>query len=281
MRCEAISYKDDLGRKVVLNASPVRIISLAPSITEVLYYLGLEDRVVGVTKFSYYPPEAAKKPSVGSYVNLNVEKILSLTPDLVIGTMDGNNPGIVDLLEQANIPVYIVNPRRVREAISTVSVIGEICGVRKRANQLFSELKRRIEYVAEKTLSLKKPLVFMQINVKPIMSVNKNTIHHDVIGLAGGINMTQNEPITYPRISIEEVITRKPAVIIISSMERGGKFEGSRKSWLKWPGIPAVKMGRVHLIESDLVDRASPRIVKGLEIMARMIHPEIEWKGLN
>ena len=90
--------------------------------------------------------------------------------------------------------------------------------------------------------------------------------------------MTGDSPFTYPRISLEEVIRRKPEVIIISSMERGGRFERARLEWLKWTSIPAVKNGRVHLIDSDLIDRPSPRIIKGLETMARFIHPEVKWQ---
>lgn len=275
----AAVFTDDLGRAVILKNSPQRIVSLAPSITEILYYLRLGDRVAGVTQFSYYPPEAAQKPKVGSYIRLNVEKIMSLKPDLAVGTADGNEPGVVKLLEQAGIPVYIVNPRNVMDAIDTIADVGEVCGMGKEANALSSLLARRVDHILERTGPLRRPLVFLQINVKPIMTVNRHTLHHDVIRVAGGENMTQDEPITYPRISVEEVIRRRPEVIIISSMERGGRFERVRKEWLKWPGLPAVKAGRIHLIDSDLLDRASPRIVDGLEAMARLIHPEIDWSG--
>ena len=273
----AATFKDALGRTVTLKTPPKRIVSMAPSLTEILYYLGLEDRIAGVTQFSYYPPEAARKPNVGSYINLNAERIVSLNPDLAIGTKDGNKPTTVRLLEQAGIPVYIVNPRNIEDVISTIYAIGELCGVGKRAKELSTRLGTRVNRIWAKTMSLKKPLVFLQINIKPIMTVNKNTFHHDVIRLAGGDNMTSDEPITYPRISIEEVMRKGPDVIIISSMERGGSFERARKGWMKWSSIPAVKERRVHLINSDLLDRPSPRIVKGLETMARLIHPEVEW----
>ncbi len=273
----AATFKDALGRTVTLKAPPKRIVSMAPSLTEILYYLGLEDRIAGVTQFSYYPPEAAQKPNVGSYINLNAEKIVSLNPDLAIGTKDGNKPTTVRLLEQAGIPVYIVNPRNIEDVISTIYAIGELCGVGKKAKELSTRLGTRVNSIYAKTMSLKKPLVFLQINIKPIMTVNKNTFHNDVIRLAGGDNMAKNQPITYPRISIEEVMRRGPEVIVISSMERGGSFERARKDWMKWSSIPAVKNRRVHLINSDLLDRPSPRIVKGLETMARLIHPEVEW----
>ena len=274
---QAATFVDSLGRTVIIEAPAKRIVSLAPNLTEILYYLGLGDRVAGVTQFSYYPPEAVLKPKVGSYVNLNVERIISLNPDLAIGTADGNMPGVVKLLQQAGIPVYVVNPRKVRDVISTIAVIGELCGVGKKAKELSSSLERRVNDILEKTASLRRPLVFLQINVKPIMTVNRNTIHHDVIRLAGGENMAKDEPITYPRISVEEVLRRKPEIIIISSMERKGKFERMRTQWLKWSAIPAVKGRRIHLIESDLLDRPSPRIVEGLEALARLIHPELRW----
>jgi len=272
------TFKDTLGRTITLTGNPTRIVSLAPSLTEILYSLGLGAQVVGVTKFSSYPPEAALKPKVGSYINLNVEKIISLSPELVIGTVDGNKPGVVNLLERAGIPVFIVNPRKVKQVVHTIASIGEVCGVIKKADIIVGQLNRRVNRIIRRIASRERPLVFLQINVKPIMTVNRNTFHHDVIRLAGGRNMTEAEPITYPRISLEEVIRRKPDVIIISSMEIGGRFEKARQAWLRWKSIPAVKNNRVHLIDSDLIDRPSPRIIDGLEAMAKIIHPDVKWK---
>jgi len=273
----AATFKDALGRVVTLKVPPKRIVSMAPNLTEILYYLGLGNRVVGVTQFSYYPPEAAQKPKIGSYINLNVEKIISLNPDLAIGTADGNKESVVKLLGQAGIPVYIVNPRKVRDVISTIAALGELCGIKEKAKDLSSCLGKQVDYISKRTTGLRQPLVFLQINVKPIMTVNRNTFHHDVIRLAGGENMSQDESVTYPRISVEEVIKRNPAIIIISSMERGGRFEKARQGWFKWSVIQAVKERRVHLVDSDLLDRPSPRIIEGLEVMARLIHPEAEW----
>jgi len=236
-------FKDSLGRKVVLEKDPCRIVSLAPNLTEILYYLGLGDRVAGVTDYSYYPPEALDKPRVGSYINSNIERIISLSPDLVIGTKDGNRPGVVYLLEHAGIPVYVVNPRNLRDIISTISEIGTLCGVSEKARLLVNRLNKRLEAVQKAAASVDRRLVFLQINLSPIMTVNKNTYHNDLIYLAGGKNMSADEPITYPRISIEEVIRREPDVIIISSMDRRGEFEKAKEDWMKWSSIPAVKPG--------------------------------------
>ena len=268
------TFKDSLGREVPVPAPPKRLIALAPNLTEILYALGLGDRVVGVTDHCNYPPEVSLKPKVGSYIHLNVEKIVSLSPDLVIGTVDGNERYVLDLLEQAHIKVFFVNPRNVRQAIETISTLGLVCGLPERARQIADALTLRVNRVVEVVRDRTRPLVFLQINIQPIMSVNRNTVHHDLIRLAGGDNMTADEPVTYPRISLEAVIRRKPEVIVISSMEREGRFEKARQDWLQWTSIPAVQMGRVHLIDSDLIDRPSPRMVDGLEIMAKLLHPE-------
>jgi iron complex transport system substrate-binding protein len=268
------TFKDSLGREVPMPAPPKRLIALAPNLTEILYALGLGDRVVGVTDHCNYPPEASLKPKVGSYVHLNVEQIISLSSDLVIGTVDGNERYVLDLLEQAHIKVFFVNPRNVRQAIETISTLGLVCGLPERARRIADALTLRVNRVVEVVRDRTRPLVFLQINIQPIMSVNRNTVHHDLIHLAGGDNMTAAEPVTYPRIGLEEVIRRKPEVILVSSMEREGRFEKARQDWLQWTSIPAVQKGRVHLIDSDLIDRPSPRVVDGLEIMAKLLHPE-------
>jgi iron complex transport system substrate-binding protein len=269
------TFKDALGREISLPAPPKRLIALAPNLTETLYALGLGERVVGVTNHCNFPPEASLKPKVGTYIHLNVEQIISLSPDLVIGTMDGNERYILDLLEQARTKVFFVNPRDVRQAIEAISTIGLVCGVPETARQITDQLTLRVNRVVDATREREKPLVFLQIHIQPIMSVNRNTVHHDLIRLAGGRNMTADEPVTYPRISLEEVIRRKPDVILVSSMEREGRFEQARQDWLRWTSIPAVQKGRVHLIDSDVIDRPSPRVVDGLEIMARLLHPEL------
>lgn len=275
-QCE--TFKDSLGRTITLGESPERIVSLAPSLTEILFFLGLGDRVAGVTRFSSYPPEATRKPKVGSYINLNIEKIISLNPDLVIGTVDGNESSTIGMLEEAGLRVFIVDPRNVGQVIETVDKLGRLCGVNEKAAALSRMLQTRVDHILEKTGMRKKPLVFLQINLRPIITVNRHTYHHDLIQLAGGVNMTRNEFLNYPRISLEEVLRRKPEVILISSMERGGMFAKARTEWMKWTSIPAVRQGRVHLIDSDLIDRPSPRIVTGLEDMARLIHPGAGWE---
>lgn len=271
------TFSDALGRLVSLQAEPRRIVSLAPSLTEIIFYLGLEDRLVGATKYSTYPPAATLIPRVGSYVDINIERIVSLRPDLIIATADGNQPEKVALLERAGLPVFIVNPRNIRQVVDTVASLGHLFGIGPRAARLAQQLSEQIDTIVAKTAGRPRPLVFLQINAKPIMTANSNSFLHDLIHLAGGRNMAADEPVTYPRISIEEVIRRRPEVIIISSMQRDGDFAAAQEQWLRWPLIPAVRNQRVHLVDSDLTDRPSPRVVEGLETIARLLHPRAAW----
>jgi len=255
----------------------MRIISLAPSVTEMMYFLGLGDRLVGVTQFSSFPREAQSKPKVGIYTNINIEKVISLDPDLVIGTMDGNRREDVEMLEEVDIPTYVINPRTVGQVLDTLERLGEICGVSDSSKRLVLSLRERVLRVERAVRNRERPLVLLVINVKPLMSVNGTTIHHNLIHLAGGRNMTGDQPITYPKLNMEEVVRKGPDVIIISSMERRGEFEKAKQEWFRWPTVPAVSKGKVYLIDSDLIDRPAPRIVSGLEKMARLLHPEVAW----
>ncbi|RLB39453.1 MAG: cobalamin-binding protein [Deltaproteobacteria bacterium] len=271
----AETFVDAVGRHVRINGPPKRIVSLAPSVTEILYYLGLGDRIVGVTMFSDFPRDALAKPRVGSYAHLNVERILELEPDLAVGTKDGNEPNAVALLEQAGLPVYIVNPRHVEDVADTLFSVARLCRVEEKGKRLAESLTSRIKAVKEAVKNLPKPSVFIQINIKPIISVSRHTIHNDVIRLAGGRNVMEDASVTYPTVSVEELLARKPEVIIISSMERGGRFEKAKREWMIWKSIPAVRNNRVYLVNSDILDRPSPRIIDGLETVARLLHPEI------
>jgi len=264
-------YTDALGREVVLTGNPVRIISFAPSITEILYFLGVQERIVGVTQYSYYPPEADLKPKIGSYININMEKVLSLGPDLVIATKDGNPPHVVDALEAVRIPVYVINPRSLDEIVLTIKKLSELLGVSKEAEAKIATLTERIQRIRSLPKLNRAPKVFLQINLKPVMTVGKDTLHQDIISVAGGKNIFEDSLTPYPRVSIEEVIRRSPEVIFISSMERKGEFEEAKKEWMKWDSLPAVKQNRIFMVDSDLIDRPTPRAVDGLEYIYKML----------
>jgi len=269
-------YVDEMGRQVDIPSHPQRIVSLAPNITETLFALGLDEEIVGVTVFSDYPEAATSKPKVGSFVNISLEKVVSLNPDLVISTANGNKKETVEQLERMGLPVYVINPGSFEEILTVVLNIGRITGRENEAKTLVDNLQKRIRSVVSLTKDLKKPGVFFQIGINPIVSVGRDTLHNKLIELAGGLNVTGDVMIKYPRCSIEDVIVKKPDIIIVSSMKRGEYFPRVRDGWKKWKNIPAVENDRIYIIESDLIDHSSPRIVDGLEKLARIIHPEVK-----
>ena len=265
---------DQLGRRVTVPDHPVRIVSLAPSITEIVFALNAGSRLKGVTSYSNFPSETAHLPKVGSYVQLDIEKIVALKPDLCIAVKDGNPKDVIDRLERLDIPVYAVDPRNLKAVRETVLEIGGLLGVLPNARTLVRQMEEKTREVTLKIAGAhQRPTVFFQIGISPIVSAGTDTFIHELITLAGGINLAQGA-IPYPRYSREQILALSPEVFIITIMTRGAIFDQIEAEWRRWPQIPAVKNNRIHLIDSDLVHRASPRLVEGLEILAGLIHPE-------
>jgi len=271
-------YIDEVGRRVDIPSPPRRIVSLAPSITETLFALGLDEEIVGVTVLSTYPEAARSKPRVGTFVSISIERVVALNPDLVIGIADGNRKETVEQLERIGFPVYIVDPKSIEEIFRMVLDIGRVVKRGDRAAVLVDGLRTRVDRTASSLKGLKRPRVFLQIGISPIITAGKGSFHSELICRAGGVNIYGDETVRYPRCGLEDVIARKPEVIIVSSMKQGGNFPAVREGWERWHTIPAVRDGRIYVIDTDLVDLASPRIVDGLEKMAEIIHPEVSWE---
>jgi iron complex transport system substrate-binding protein len=216
---------------------------------------------------------------VGSYVNLNIEKIVSLKPDLIIGTYGGNPKATVLRLEQLGFPVYVTRTETAAEMLSMIEDIGAITYTSQKAGVLANTLRERIDAVISKVKNAHHPLVFLEINAKPLITTGAGSFQHEVITLAGGRNLAADSTARYPQYSIEDVVKKGPDIILISTMDRAGLFEKQKARWMRWENIPAVRNNRIHFIDSDLVDRASPRIVDGLEEMARLIHPTLFQKS--
>ncbi len=266
---------DQLGRQVSITDNPQRVVALAPSITEIIFALGQAQRLKGVTRFSDFPSEAKQIPSVGSYVNLDLEKIVSLKPDLCIATKDGNSKQIVQYLEALKIPVYAVDPRNLGSVMDTILEVGGLLGVAPRAETLVTDMRARIARIESLVSTTDhRPRVFFQIGIAPIVSVGTNTFTHELIVLAGGKNLSQG-PVPYPRYSREQVLALSPEVFIISSMARGEIFEKVKAGWSRWSDLPAVRDNRIYLVDSNILDRPTPRMVDGLEMLVKIIHPEL------
>ncbi len=266
---------DPLGRKVNVPRNPRSIISLAPSITEIIFALNRENLLKGATLHCDYPAGAKLLPRVGSYVGLDLEKIISLKPDLCIAIKDGNPQHVIDRLASFGIPVYAVDPRNIDSVMNTILSIGGLLGADKRAEFLVKNMRLRIRHLTEMVAATPhKPRVFFQIGTAPVVSVGTRTYIHELILLAGGINVTAGDT-PYPSFSREQLIAFSPEIIIITSMEKSDAFEQVLAEWNKWPQIEAVRNKRIYVADSDLFDRPSPRLIEGLELLVRLIHPEL------
>jgi iron complex transport system substrate-binding protein len=270
----SLKFIDEVGRKVVVPSPPRRIISLAPNITEILFGLGLDEEIVGVSTHCNFPERAKSKVQVGSYISLDFEKILFLKPDVIIATGAGNTRDMVERLEKLGFPTYVIFPKNFDGILRSIDHLGKVVDRQKEAMAVIQEMKRRRQRVIDLTRGLPRTRVFLQIGEAPIVTVGKGSFADDLIGLAGGENIAGEEKEMYPRWSMEEILRRSPDVILISSMNPRGDYQRLLQEWARWKVIPAVKNGRISLIDSDLIDRPSPRIIHGLEEIAKVLHPD-------
>jgi len=263
---------DDLGRLVAINGTPQRIISLAPSNTEILFALGLGDKVVGVTSWCDYPPEALDKEQVGEYDTPDMEKILALNPDLILVSY-GTTMEVINSMVGLGLTVFGVKSTDLDDVFNDIRTIGEITDKEIEAQALTSEMEGKIQAVTDQTAELEgRPKVFYIVwgdESSALWTAGSGTFIHELIGKAGGVNICQN--ITgYGIITIEEVIARNPEVIITSELSYDWAINSTDLA-----ATNASQTGRIFTCDDDLVQRPGPRLVDGLEWFACFIHPEI------
>ena len=266
---------DQVGRTLVVPDNPQRVVALAPSITEIVYDLGQEKRLVGATQFSTYPDGAKKIPRVGSYVRLDLEKIIALKPDLCLSSKDGNPKHIVERIEEMGIPVYVIDPQNLNQTMETILLLGKVLQAEQTAVELVHNMRERITRVQSLVATTQeRPRVFFQIDAEPLVSAGNNTFIQELIELAGGLNTASGEK-PYPLFIWEDILILQPEIVIISSMAGGMSPVQLKKAWQQWPQLKAVSSNRIHVVEADIFDRPTARLVKGLETLAEIIHPEL------
>ena len=268
---------DGLGRKIMINAVPQRIVSLAPSNTEILFALGLGYKVVGVTEYCNYPEAAKTKPKVGGFSTVDIEKVVSLRPDLVLATQI-HSKTIIPALEKLGLTVVALTPSSLTGVLDSITLVGKITGQDKQASELVKDLSTQIKAIADKTQKLstdQRPRVFYVTWHDPLMTAGTGTLSNDVISQAGGQNIASD--ITGDKtIDLETVINRDPEVIIVSvGMGTGEDLPWQYiKSESRLKNTQALLTDRVYKIDGDLIHRPGPRIVEALKQMAQFIHPE-------
>ena len=270
-----ITITDDLGKQVTIEEAPQRIISLSPSNTEILFALGLGDRVVGVTNVCNYPPEAKEKEKIGGYSNPSLEKIINLKPDLILATF--GNPGkLIDQLKKFDLPVVGLNPKTIEEIFGSIELVGKITDKEEKALELVENLRGRTEKVLAKTEKLtreQRPRVLYVVWYKPLWTAGSGTFIDELIQKAGGVNIA-GDLSGGPKMSLEAVIEKNPEIIIVGEGHPGGLIE-TVKAESTLSETDAFKNNKIFTIDADIVSRTGPRIIDALEEMAKIIHPEL------
>lgn len=271
------TFTDDMGRAVTINEVPQRIVSHVPSITETLFALGLDEKIVGVSDHCDYPEEAKLKPSVGNYFNPSIENIIALDPDLVL--TDGHSEGIIEQFDSLGITCIVIDPKDINGIFKNIELLGKITGTEGKAEKLINDMNKRMSEIASLVEDAPRVRVFYIIDATDLTlpwTAGPGSFADALITMAGGENAAAKVQDAWVQFSLEEVVSSDPEIIILPA-KHGTAFTSPEllKAHPVWRGITAVKQDRICIIDGDLVDRPGPRIVQGLEEMARIIHPEL------
>ena len=277
----SMQFTDQLGRTVTLNGTPQRIISLAPANTEILFALGLGDKVVGDTDYCNYPAEAQNVSKVGGFSTPTIEKIVALEPYVVFAAPIHEDT-VIPQLENLGIKVIALAPTTINETYDAIELVGNVTGVQKAADTLVKNMKARINAVTSLVANLsdkEKPNVFYIVWHDPLMSAGGDTLQSQIIELTGGKNIFVNSS-GYPPVSLETVLDRNPDIIIASTGMGSGV--DAPLNWAlnesRLQVTNASKEGKIFSINTDLTGRFGPRIVDAVEEMFRLIHPDLATK---
>ncbi len=273
-----MNVTDSYGRTVTIEKAPERIVSLAPSNTEILFGLGLGDRIVGDTDYCNYPPGARNKSRVGSITNVNVEKVIALDPDLIFAA-HLTKKETVDRLDAMGYTVIAGEPKNASDVFKLIRLMGDVTGERDNATRLLDSLNASIGNIARATSGLnesQKPGVLLIVYTDPIYVAGSSTYGDDLIRMAGGRNVASSVS-GYYKMNKEKIIEANPDVIIVTNAEgmetQHTYFKNASEPWMMT--LAAVKNGNVYGLDSDTLSKPGPRIAIAVELLAKAIHPEL------
>ncbi len=273
--CESkpATFTDGVGRTISLEKTPEKIVSLSPAHTEILFALGLGDKVIGVSNWCNKPEEALDKEKVGDAFSLDKEKLVSLQPDIVFIPGSKDSPQVKEI-EDLGIPVYVSNPASVSEVFDEIKRVAEVTGVEDKGQQLADELQNELDGVKQKLEAYEGSKVKVLILVDPeLWTVGPGSFMDEVVALAGGENAIADVDMQYLQVSMEEVLSRDPDVILVTVPEDQCAALAERPGWTD---LRAVKEGRVYYVDGDLVSRPGPNIVEAIKEVAGYLYPDLE-----
>jgi iron complex transport system substrate-binding protein len=263
---------DEAGRQVRLPPKIDRIVSLAPNLTEIVYAIGAGDRLVGRTSFCDYPPAAKAVAEVGDTMQPSVERIIALKPQLVLVSTASQLETFTKQLDEQRIAVYVTKPNSVDQVLSSIETLGQLLGTTDQAKKLAADLRRRAQAVEAAVTNQPRVKVFYQISDEPLYTIGREAFLTDLIRRAGGISVTADVPTAFPRYSDEAALASQPDAIILPTGGSIGNANSTASPALR--NSPAVRNNRVYKINDDILARPGPRLIDGLEQMARALHPE-------
>jgi iron complex transport system substrate-binding protein len=260
----ATSVVDDEGATVTVRAMPRRIVSLAPHATELLHALGAGGRIVAVSAASDWPREARTLPVVGDARALDLERIVALAPDLIV-TWPYSAPAQLARLRAAGVPVFVLDAKSISDLSAQMIRLGRIVGEEARARALAAASEARIEALRARYDAAPRVDVFYQIWNAPLYTVGGRHLISQAIALCGGVNAFAAEALPAPQVSVEAVLAARPQVIVAGT--DGGRRPAWLDDWRRWKSLPAVARGQLHTVDADLLHRAGPRFVDGVEAL--------------
>ena len=261
-----------------LPETPTRIISLAPNITEILFAIGLDEKIVAVSSDSDYPPQAAGKIKTGTFWQPNTEEIIASKPDLIITEHIEQQKAIADTLSTLGYRVLTLKIEKMPDLFAAIKEVGKTTGSNSQAEQLVESIKQRINRLQSKFSSNNKTRVLWVVQAEPLRVVGRDTFINDLIEIAGGENAIGTTLQYYPPIGTEEIIACGAEVVIQSAMGSGDVAQQQKDAetfWTKFTNLPAVKNKRIYVIKADAILRLGPRLPEGIETIAGFLHPEI------
>jgi vitamin B12 transport system substrate-binding protein len=259
--CSLTSYSLEIPD--VKNAQ--RIVALSPHSVELLYALGIGDRILATTDYADYPQAAKKIERVGGYHGVLAERILELNPDLIVAWEGGNKSGDLDKLESLGLPVYRTETKKLRDIAMEITMLGALTGTQKKAKFLVDKFHQDLDSLTEENKQKTKVSFFYQLWSSPIRTISVGSWINEMLTICGGSNIISNPDVDYPQISLETVLLNKPQAIIIPSAHGHDNGELSGLKWTDWPEIPAVKNQHIYRINGDILHRFSLRVVEAIE----------------